>query len=145
MADVADNGFVFYARHVLGCNDVLVPRGQGAISGKYLCPKGAILYSKIREEEEREQFRGQLKAYRNLYAFLSQIIPYQDSDLERLYAFVRNLLAKLPSPGDGQAFVLDDEVALRFFRLQQMTEGSIGLSEGDARSPRSTARPRACR
>ena len=84
------------------------------------------------EEEEREEFRGQLKAYRNLYAFLSQIIPYQDSDLERLYAFVRNLLAKLPPPGDGQAFVLDDEVALRFFRLQQMKEGSIDLSEGEA-------------
>ena len=85
-----------------------------------------------REEEEREKFRGQLKAYRNLYAFLSQIIPYQDTDLERLYAFARNLLAKLPPPGDGQVFVLDDEVALRFFRLQQMSEGSIDLSEGDA-------------
>ena len=85
-----------------------------------------------REEEEREKFRGQLKAYRNLYAFLSQIIPYQDTDLERLYAFARNLLAKLPPPGDGQVFVLDDEVALRFFRLQQLSEGSIDLSEGDA-------------
>ena len=85
-----------------------------------------------RDEEEREEFRGQLKAYRNLYAFLSQIIPYHDSDLERLYAFVRNLLAKLPPPGDGQAFILDDEVALRFFRLQQMKEGSIDLSEGYA-------------
>ena len=85
-----------------------------------------------REEEEREEFRGQLTAYRNLYAFLSQIIPYQDSDLERLYAFVRNLLAKLPPPGDGQPFFLDDEVALRFFRLQQMTEGSIDLSGGEA-------------
>ena len=84
------------------------------------------------EEERREAFRGQLKAYRNLYAFLSQIIPYQDSDLERFYAFVRNLLLKLPPPGDGQAFVLDDEVALRFFRLQQMTEGSIDLSDGEA-------------
>ena len=83
-----------------------------------------------REEEKREEFRGQLKAYRNLYAFLSQIIPYQDSDLERLYAFVRNLLSKLPPRGDGQAFVLDNEVALRFFRLQQMTEGSIDLSDG---------------
>jgi len=83
------------------------------------------------EEEEREEYRGQLKAFRNLYAFLSQIIPYQDSDLERLYTFVRNLVAKLPPPGDGQAFVLDDEVALRFFRLQQMTEGSIDLSYGD--------------
>ena len=84
------------------------------------------------QEDKQEEFRGQLKAYRNLYAFLSQIIPYQDSDLERLYTFVRNLMAKLPPPGDGQAFVLDDEVALRFFRLQQMTEGSITLSEGDA-------------
>ena len=85
-----------------------------------------------RKDEEQEEFRGQLKAYRSLYAFLSQIIPYQDSDLERLYAFVRNLLSKLPPPGDGQAFVLDDEVALKFFRIQQMTEGTIDLSEGEA-------------
>ncbi len=85
-----------------------------------------------REEEEREAFRGQLKAYRNLYAFLSQIIPYQDSDLERLYTFVRNLLAKLPPPGDGRVLVLDDEVALKYFRIQQMSERSIDLSEGDA-------------
>ena len=73
-----------------------------------------------------------MRAYRNLYAFLSQIIPYQDTELERLYAFVRNLLAKLPPPDDGHPFVLDDEVALRFFRIQQMCEGSIDLSEGEA-------------
>lgn len=85
-----------------------------------------------REEAEQEEFRGQLTAYRNLYAFLSQIIPYQDSELEKFYAFVRNLLSKLPPPGDGQAFVLDDEVALRYFRLQQMTEGSIDLGTGEA-------------
>ena len=84
-----------------------------------------------RGEEEREEFRGQLTAYRNLYAFLSQIIPYQDTDLERLYAFVRNLLAKLPPPGDGKTFVLDDEVGLRFYRLQQVRERSIGLGEGE--------------
>ena len=34
--------------------------------------------------------------------------------------------------GTGRAFVLDDEVALRFFPLQQMTEGSIELSVGEA-------------
>ena len=86
---------------------------------------------KDREEEDQEQFRRQLKGYRNIYAFLSQIIPYQDTDLEKFYTFVRHLLAKLPPPGDGQAFVLDDEVALRFFRLQQMSEGSIQLSQGE--------------
>lgn len=85
-----------------------------------------------RSEEEQDEFRGQLGAFRNLYAFLSQVIPYQDSDLEKLYTFVRNLIAKLPPPGDGQGFALDDEVALRYFRVQQMTEGSIDLSDGEA-------------
>lgn len=83
------------------------------------------------EETAKEEFRGQLTAYRNLYAFLSQIIPYQDTELERLYAFVRNLIAKLPPPGDGRALVLDDEVALRFYRLQQITEGAIDLTQGE--------------
>lgn len=85
-----------------------------------------------REEEEQEEFRGLMTAYRNLYAFLSQIIPYQDSELEKFYAFVRNLMVKLPPRGDGQGFALDDEVALRYFRLQQMTEGSIDLGKGEA-------------
>ncbi len=85
-----------------------------------------------RDEEDREAFRAQLTAFRNLYAFLSQIIPYQDSELEKFYTFVRNLISKLPPPGDGRAFTLDDEVALRFYRLQQMTDGSIDLEKGYA-------------
>jgi type I restriction enzyme R subunit len=83
-----------------------------------------------REDGEQDTFRSQIAAFRNLYAFLSQIIPYQDTDLEKLYAFVRNLIAKLPPPGEGQRFQLDDEVALRYYRLQQITDGSIDLSEG---------------
>lgn len=85
-----------------------------------------------REEEAREEFRGLLTAFRNLYAFLSQIIPYQDSDLEKLYTFCRNLIAKLPPPDDGGPFVLEDEVSLRYYRLQQMTDGSIDLDAGEA-------------
>lgn len=84
------------------------------------------------EEEEREEFRGQITAFRNLYAFLSQIIPYQDSELEQFYTFCRNLISKLPPPGDGSSFTLDDEVALKYFRIQQMTQGSISLDDGEA-------------
>ncbi len=83
------------------------------------------------EEPEQEALRGHLTAFRSLYAFLSQIIPYQDTDLEKLYTFVRALLAKLPPPGDGKPFALDDEVALQYYRLQQVTDGSIDLSEGE--------------
>ena len=83
------------------------------------------------DEPVQEALRGHLTAFRSLYAFLSQIIPYQDTDLEKLYTFVRALLSKLPPPGDGKPFALDDEVALQYFRLQQVTDGSIDLSEGE--------------
>ncbi len=84
------------------------------------------------EDPVQNEFRGQLTAFRNLYAFLSQIMPYYDEGLEQLYAFLRNLSLKLPQPGDGTKFTLDDDVALKFFRLQQMGEGTIDLSDGEA-------------
>lgn len=84
-----------------------------------------------RKEAEQEEFRGLLTAFRNLYGFLSQILPYFDEELERLYAFVRNLGPKLPQQGDGAKFTLDDDVALKFFRLQQVSEGAIDLSQGE--------------
>lgn len=87
---------------------------------------------KEREEAEQDEFRGLLVAFRNLYGFLSQILPYFDEDLERLYAFVRNLIPKLPRPDEGVKFALDDDVALKYFRLQQISEGTIDLSPGEA-------------
>ena len=84
------------------------------------------------DEPVQDEFRGQLTAFRNLYSFLSQIMPYYDEGLEQLFAFLRNLSPKLPQPGDGTKFTLDDDVALKFFRLQQMGEGTIDLSDGEA-------------
>jgi len=83
-------------------------------------------------EDEAELWRGKVQAFRNLYSFLSQIIPYQDSDLERLYVFLRHLAAKLPRRGSGPAYQFDDEVRLEYYRLQKISEGSISLKEGTA-------------
>ena len=84
-------------------------------------------------EEEAELWRGKVQAFRNLYGFLSQVIPYQDSDLERLYVFLRHLAAKLPRRKSGPAYQFDDEVRLEYYRLQKISEGSISLQDGDAR------------
>lgn len=84
------------------------------------------------EEGPQEEFRGQMTAFNNLYSFLSQIMPYFDEGLERLYAFLRNLSPKLPRPGDGSKFTLDDDVALKFFRLSQVNDGTIDLTQGEA-------------
>ena len=84
------------------------------------------------EEDEAELWRGKVQAFRNLYGFLSQVIPYQDSDLERLYVFLRHLAAKLPRRRSGEAYQFDDEVRLEYYRLQKISEGSVSLAEGDA-------------
>ncbi len=82
--------------------------------------------------DEAELWRGKIQAFRNLYGFLSQVIPYQDSDLERLYVFLRHLAAKLPRRRSGPAYQFDDEVRLEYYRLQKISEGSISLAGGDA-------------
>lgn len=81
---------------------------------------------------EAELWRGKLLAFCNLYGFLSQMIPYQDSDLERLYVFLRHLATKLPKRGAGPTYQFDDEVRLEYYRLQKISEGSISLSNGQS-------------
>jgi len=85
-------------------------------------------------EKESELWRGKVYAFRNLYAFLSQVIPYQDSDLERLYVFLRHLSAKLPRRRSGPLYQFDDEVRLEYYRLQKIAEGSISLGDGKGRA-----------
>ncbi|WP_339038098.1 type I restriction endonuclease [Bradyrhizobium symbiodeficiens] len=83
-------------------------------------------------DADKEAFKSKLVSFRNLYAFLAQIIPYQDSDLEKLYTYARFLLLKLPRRAEGPGYELEDEVALRFYRLQKISEGGIDLEEGEA-------------
>lgn len=85
------------------------------------------------EEEEAELWRGKLRAFRNLYGFLSQVIPYQDSDLEKLFTYLRHLALKLPKSKSGPGYQFDEEVELDYYRLQKISEGSISLNEGYAK------------
>ena len=81
------------------------------------------------DEETQEEFRKVLVAYRNLYSFLSQVIPFQDSDLEKLYSYIRFLLSKLPKGLRGPVYHFDDEVALKYYRLEKISEGELVLEK----------------
>lgn len=83
------------------------------------------------DEQERESCKALLVNFRNLYAFLSQIIPYQDSDLEQLYTYLRFLLTKLPRREDEGTVQIDEEVELQYYRLQKIGEGRIDLTSGE--------------
>lgn len=82
-------------------------------------------------EEDQLFFKGQLATFRNLYMFVSQIIPYQDSDHEKLYSYIRFLLNKLPHTNDTRHVDVDDEVELKYYRLQKISEGAIDLKVGE--------------
>jgi type I restriction enzyme R subunit len=48
-------------------------------------------FKHLRDEETKDEFKKQLIAFVRLYSFLSQIIPFQDVELEKLYSFGRFL------------------------------------------------------
>ncbi len=93
----------------------------------------AVQRYKALEAEQQDECKAQLVNFRNLYGFLSQVIPYQDSDLEQLYTYLRFLLTKLPRREGGTPVQVEDEVELEYYRLQKIGEQRIDLSQGEAK------------
>ena len=85
----------------------------------------------IEDEDQRQMFRDKLRSYVNLYAFLSQIMPWTDPGLEKLYSFGRFLLPHLPTGRDDGVIRPEDDVALRYYRLERVSAGTIDLETGD--------------
>jgi type I restriction enzyme, R subunit len=92
----------------------------------------AVVRFEALEASDKDTFKSKLVSFRNLYAFLAQMIPYQDSDLEKFYTYIRFLLSKLPRRSSGSGYEVEDEVALRYYRLEQVSTGTISLEEGEA-------------
>jgi type I restriction enzyme R subunit len=92
----------------------------------------AVSRFKLKGMDEQEEFRSTLISYKNLYAFLSQIIPFRDSDLEKLYTYLRFLHLKLPKRNQGPIIDLEGDVALKYYRLQLISQGSISLEKDKA-------------
>ncbi|MGH3005678.1 MAG: type I restriction endonuclease subunit R [Gaiellaceae bacterium] len=81
------------------------------------------------DEEVQDAFRDLLARFVNLYAFVSQIVPYVDRRLERDYLYARALLACLPGQA-AERLDLGSEVALTHLKIAQIYEGSASLEEG---------------
>ena len=83
------------------------------------------------DDDEQEQVRTALRDYVRTYAFLAQIMPFTDADLEELYYYGKYLLTRLPSPDPGDAVNLDGSVILTHLR-QEITADQVdlGLTDG---------------
>jgi type I restriction enzyme R subunit len=77
------------------------------------------------DQETAEAFRADLNDYVRKYSFLSQIVPYTDSDLELLYLYGRHLLNRLPRRDDGGVDI--GEVDLSHMRVEKTGEHDVSL------------------
>ena len=83
-------------------------------------------------EEEADQFRKDLGTFLRMYDFLSQIIPYNDPDLEKHYVFGKNLMPRLAAHDESGVLQIDADVRLTHYRLQRLAEQSLDLEGGEA-------------
>jgi len=83
------------------------------------------------EEEKADEFRKDLGSFLRMYDFLSQIIPYNDPELEKLYVFSKNLMPRLQASGGNSSILeLDSDVRLTHYRLQKIGEQQLDLAGG---------------
>jgi type I restriction enzyme R subunit len=88
-------------------------------------------FKAIDEEEKRDEFKKGLRSWTKLYAFLSQIMPFTDTEFEKFYVYAKYLQMRLPKRDLSEFLDLDDEVALEYYRLQKIKEGAIELVKGE--------------
>lgn len=87
-------------------------------------------YKALDTDDKKDEFKKSLRTWTNLYAFLAQIMPFRESEFEKFYAYAKLLLTKLPKRDLAESMKLTDEVALEYYRLQKIKEGSLDLITG---------------
>lgn len=118
---------------------VLSKNDQGKLNA-YIDP-AVERYKQLPEETQQgdivndvsqENFKHALQTYTRTYSFLTQIMPFSDVELEKLFTYGRFLLKKLPRKRQSDRFQLGDEVSLEYYRLQKVAEQSIVMeSQGE--------------
>lgn len=87
-------------------------------------------------EEQQADFRAKVKTYVRLYIFLSQIVPFENPYLERLYIFLNHLQNKLggDTPIDLAQGILDN-IDMDSYRLQLEATNHIFMEQGEDLKP----------
>ncbi len=83
------------------------------------------------DEEKRVAFYEKITAYTQFYAFISQIIPYSDQELEMLYSFSRYLIPHLDLGDTGANPDPEKEVTLQYYRIEKVMSGGIILENDE--------------
>ncbi|MCL2115040.1 MAG: type I restriction endonuclease [Methanobrevibacter sp.] len=88
-------------------------------------------FKKLSKEEQIE-FKKDLRRYQSMYSFLSQLMPFTDVNLEKLFIFNKYLNKKLPTINNPLPFNVLEDVDMDSYKVTEKGETSISLtSEGE--------------
>ncbi len=87
-------------------------------------------FNQIEEEEVRENFRSKIQSWARMYGYLSQIITFNDIELEKTFVFLKYLNRKLPRR-DAEQLDFSDIIDLDSLRIQLTHEAVEALEPTD--------------
>jgi len=138
LSEATDPNLLYELQTQLGAFPVYTPADVDGFARVYFDPKATQdrLYAALApvlerfqalDPEEQHDFRGQLTDYVRLYAFLSQVLTFADSDLEKLYVFARHLRRLLPADRAELPREVQQNIDMESYRIQQTASGKIAL------------------
>lgn len=91
------------------------------------------IYNADLDEDGQVDFKGKAKAFVRTYGFLASILPYNNSDWEKLSIFLNFLIPKLPAPKeDDLSRGILDTVDMDSYRVEVQSALQIALPDADA-------------
>ncbi|MGB4774928.1 MAG: type I restriction endonuclease [Daejeonella sp.] len=138
LQDALDNFQVYTREQVVEFSDKILANVPVDQLHAMLDSSTAIFRNGLAEEQQAD-FRAKVKTYVRLYIFLSQIVPFENPYLERLYIFLNHLQNKLGSetPIDLAQGILDN-IDMDSYRLQLEATIDIVMEQGEDLKPMPT-------
>ena len=87
------------------------------------------------DKDEQDEFRAKLDDFVRIYAFLSQIIRFQDTSLEKLFQFGRLLNARLHPDESTLPTEIVEQISMDSYLIDRTYQGSLSLAGGVAEVP----------
>ena len=142
MSGITDPNLVHTLRQKLDAVGIYLWAEVEDFSKGYFDPKGkqASIQAPLKKafdrfekqpKEVQDLFRGDVSSFISAYDFLSQLVSYDDADLERLHAFCRMLLPRLKGKSGGDE-ALDHAVRLAGYKVLNETAHKLSLEGGKA-------------
>jgi type I restriction enzyme R subunit len=90
---------------------------------------------KKKTKKTQVEFKKTLRRYQSIYSFLSQLIPFSDVELEKLYIFNKFLIKKLPAINNPLPYSVMEDVDMDSYKIQDKGLIEISLSSLGALKP----------